>query len=90
MESESKGVRGSTDISVDVTRCVGCLSCALNCSMRFEGCFNPYYSKIHIVPPDRSENVGLASIAFTNDCDGCGICVRSCLYGALASNSKKN
>lgn len=85
--AKKKSIRGSSGISVDSAKCVGCLSCALSCSMRFEEGFNPNYAKIKIVPPDRSINIGVASISFTDECDSCGICVRACLYSALTSGS---
>jgi formate dehydrogenase beta subunit len=70
-------------ILVDPTKCVGCLSCTLSCSINFEGTFNPSNARIKIVPPDRSINIGEASISFIDECKHCGICVASCLYGAL-------
>jgi len=76
-------------ILADPTKCVGCLRCALMCSFRFEGAFHPGYARIKIVPPDRSTPPGEPEIFFSDDCDGCGICVRTCSYGALTREKRR-
>lgn len=76
-------------IRADPTKCVGCFRCALMCSFRFEQAFNPRYSRIKIVPADRSAVLGAPEVSFTDDCDGCGICVKACLYSVLTREKKK-
>ena len=70
-------------IWVDPAKCVGCLSCNLTCSLTHEEKFNPNNARIKVVQPDRSINMGEASISFMEECENCGMCVTSCLYGAL-------
>ncbi len=70
-------------IFADVTKCVGCNTCALWCSFASDDGFNPNNGKIKIVPPDRGPQFAQSEIRFTEECDGCGICVSRCFYGAL-------
>jgi len=70
-------------IWADTVKCAGCLRCALSCGFRFNEAFNPIYGKIKIVPPDRSTQPGESEISFADDCDNCGICVRTCPYDVL-------
>ena len=68
-------------VLADPARCVGCLTCELRCSLRFEKAFNPALAAIRIrrlVGQDREYD-----IEFTERCDNCGICARYCPYGAL-------
>jgi Fe-S-cluster-containing dehydrogenase component len=76
-------------ILVDPARCTGCFRCALMCSFRFEKGFNPDYARIRIVPAYRSAVIGQVEISFTDDCDGCGICVEACPWGVLARKKSK-
>ena len=75
-------------ILAEPAKCVGCLRCALMCSFRFEKAFNPGYAKIKIVSADRATPPGQSQISFTDDCDGCGICVITCSYGALTREKR--
>jgi len=75
-------IRGgpATDILARPERCVGCLSCQFRCSLRATGKFNPLAARIKVEPV----NGGVAySISFTQQCDGCYLCVQHCPYGAL-------
>lgn len=67
------------EIAVETAKCVGCLICALRCSLRLEKAFNPMKAAIRIV----CRYDGYNEISFTDKCDNCGICARSCPYEAL-------
>ncbi len=66
--------------------CVLCTVCQLRCSDRLTKAFNPHASAITIHP--RKGQIG-AEIAFTPECDSCGICARHCPYGALELQRKE-
>ena len=83
MEEKRKG----PPIEVHIDRCTGCLICQLRCSLRFEKAFNPSKARIRVrrlVGADTEY-----AIAFENDCDNCGICVRQCPYGALIQEKRE-
>ena len=64
------------NISTDVGKCTGCMSCQLICSFTYTGAFNPEKSYIVINPPDE--------IRFTDECrEGCSLCTRHCEFGAI-------
>ncbi len=67
-------------------KCVLCTACQLRCSMRLAQMFNPAASAITI--HTRPGRIG-ADIAFTPECDSCGICARHCPYGALELQRKE-
>ena len=74
-------------LSVDDSKCCGCLICQMRCSLRFEKAFNPSKSAIFI-----SNLVNEATefaVAFTDKCDSCGICARFCPAGALIQDKKE-
>ncbi len=78
--------RQGPPITVDDSRCSGCLICELRCSLRFEKSFRPARAAIVI-----RRQVGSASefrVSFTENCDNCGICARYCSYRALIQDDK--
>ena len=73
-------------IGADASKCTGCLTCGLRCSLRFEKAFNPARAAIKIQRLVDAENE--YEISFSDRCDNCGICVRYCSYGALTQEKK--
>nr|MDO8081897.1 4Fe-4S dicluster domain-containing protein [Candidatus Freyarchaeota archaeon] len=72
--SDNKSV---VKISVESKKCAGCLMCALRCSLRYTGAFNPLEARIRINKTNGNE------ISFTEECTKCGLCAEYCIYGAL-------
>lgn len=83
MQARTKG----PPIRVYLEKCTGCFVCKLRCSLRFEKAFNPSKAAIKIQRLVGEENE--FNIAFTEQCDNCGICARYCLYGALIAEKKE-
>ena len=69
-------------VAILADSCTGCLRCAMACSIYTSGqeAFNPYLSKIQISPGINGDTF---DIVFTPECNGCGICVKYCEFGAL-------
>ena len=69
-----------TNIQVDPTKCTGCLSCQLRCSLAYTGAFNPEKARVvidHILDQP-------TAIYFTNECiKDCILCTRYCIFGAM-------
>lgn len=74
------------EITGDPQACSGCLRCALACSFfgSPERTFNLSKSRIKVVPAWNQEHF---EIAFTEECIGCGTCVKYCEFGALKSHN---
>ena len=68
----------------DPAKCQLCDMCELVCSLMQENAFNPHHACIKASPVIRPDGELDASIEFDSRCDGCGICVRYCVYGALS------
>ena len=73
----------ATEILVDPEQCSGCLRCALACSFFTspERTFSLSQSKITVVP---GWEQGQFEIRLSEECTGCGICVKYCEFGALS------
>lgn len=67
-------------IIVHPENCVRCYRCELECSFSKTRVFNPEEAFIKI---DWDWLNDEPRISFTDDCDGCGLCAKSCIYGAL-------
>lgn len=76
--------KGKMVVPVRDGRCTACGSCELQCSFRFEKQFNPLSSLIRVTRVD-----GRSQFTVSEACDGCGQCVRSCLYDVLAVQPRR-
>ena len=66
------------NIRVASDKCTECMCCQLICSLTYTDSFNPERAAIVINTPDE--------IRFTEECkDGCTLCARYCLTGAITS-----
>lgn len=70
-------------IVVEEAKCRSCFVCQLVCSLRFEGAFNTSKAAIKLLPVMKSEGNVDIRISFDDKCDGCGLCIRYCPFGAL-------
>jgi len=82
-------LRCDLPIQVDLTRCAGCRTCQLRCSLRWEGAFVPAKAKIQIARLVGNQGFEF-DVTFSDECDGCGICAKYCPYGALIRNRKED
>ena len=71
-------------IAVHPENCANCGICQLQCSFVKTGTFNPCQARI-IVDWENDE----PRIAFTDDCDDCGVCARFCVYGTLEMKEER-
>jgi Fe-S-cluster-containing hydrogenase component 2 len=70
---------GVKKIEIDQTKCSGCWSCRMICSLTFQKRFNPLESFIKIEWNDQDGY----SIIFDEDCTDCTMCAKYCSFGAL-------
>lgn len=64
----------------DAKKCAACLICQMVCSNRLFGEFNPSKTPINII---FGEDGNPCDIAFTDECELCGICAPFCPRGAI-------
>ena len=67
-------------------KCMGCLLCAMRCSLAYKGLFSPLEARLIIQRPVS----GCPKITFTDECNTCGLCVRLCPYNALTMERGEN
>jgi len=84
VERDDPGRVMQRSITTHPEKCTGCLRCALACSFRHTGMFNPMRARIHI----RMDGPA-CDISFDDACTGCLACVGGCLYGALAAERQR-
>jgi NADPH-dependent glutamate synthase beta subunit-like oxidoreductase len=70
-------------IMVEEANCRWCFICQLVCSLRFEGAFDTSKAAIKLLPVVNAAGNRDIRISFADKCDGCGLCVRYCPFGAL-------
>jgi len=68
-------------ILADASKCSGCLTCMLVCSQKEGKIFKLANARILIKKMVNCTNE--YEIAFTDECDKCGLCAKNCPYGAL-------
>ncbi len=77
------------EIRADQEQCRKCLICQLVCSTRHESSFNPSKARIKIGATVKRDGKYINEISFSDNCDGCGLCVTYCPYGALSASKVK-
>ncbi len=78
-------LRCDLPIVLDLTRCAGCRTCQIRCSLRWEGAFVPAKAKVTVTRLVGNDHE--FGISFSEECDYCGICSKYCPYGALTRGS---
>jgi len=81
-------LRCDLPIIVDLSKCAGCRTCQLRCSLRWEGAFVPAKAKVTIMRLVGNKNHEF-DISFSDQCDFCGICAKYCPYAALTRGRKE-
>ncbi|MCG8400773.1 MAG: 4Fe-4S binding protein [Firmicutes bacterium] len=70
----------ASEIIIKPSRCIGCSTCALTCSLVHHGVFDPGRSSIRVT---RDEFAGIFELGFSSACNNCKQCARVCPAGAL-------
>lgn len=68
----------------DAEKCTMCYMCQLVCSLKQEKKFNPSQAYINITSVVKPSGELAVDVSFNENCDNCGLCVKYCLYDALA------
>jgi Fe-S-cluster-containing dehydrogenase component len=78
-------VEDKKEILVRIKNCKECLSCMYECSMKAFGCFSLVKSRIQVMPgqPPYKNSSMMRTITFSNDCEHCYRCVKTCSHNAL-------
>ena len=85
MNEAKRCLRCDLPIMADTDICCGCITCELICSFK-ENSFNPLMAAIKI---DKIRGGVEYEIAFTSECDSCGLCVRYCPRETLTRGRKE-
>jgi len=80
-------LRCDLSIIIKSSECCGCLQCVLRCSLKQGNNFNLSTSKINVRRLLNAESEFEPSLS--KECDGCGVCVHYCPYGALQRGIKE-
>lgn len=82
----TKVTRDRRSIAAEPSKCAGCITCMLRCSVRIDGKFNLSRSRIRV--ERQSNRADEFAIRFSEHCDACLICARYCPYGALVGTKE--
>ena len=85
MNEARRCLRCDLPIIADTDICCGCITCQLICSFKANS-FNPLHAAIKI---EKFRGGAEYGIAFTSECDGCGLCVRYCPRETLTRGRKE-
>ena len=85
MNEAKRCLRCDLPIIADTDICCGCITCQLICSFKANS-FNPLHAAIKI---EKFRGGAEYGIAFTSECDGCGLCVRYCPRETLTRGRKE-
>lgn len=68
-------------VLADASKCSGCMTCMLVCSQKKGKMFKLANARILIKKMVNCANE--YEVTFTDECDNCGLCAKSCPYGTL-------